>query len=76
MKKLTSLFILVVASVVLSSYTNNQSSYVYVCMGQYATTFHAYSSCNGLSKCQAEIKTVTLQTAQEMGRRPCKMCYQ
>lgn len=75
MKKIISLFVVIATSVVLSSYTNNQSSYVYVCMGQYATVYHSSSSCKGLDNCHADIKSVTLETAQNMGRRPCKVCY-
>lgn len=48
---------------------------VYICTGPNAYSYHSNSNCSGLNKCSVEIKKVTLKKAQEMKRKPCKICY-
>lgn len=74
MKKL----LLIASSVlVLSSFTlglNEGVSKVYICTGGKSQCYHYTPKCSGLSRCSGEIKEITLEKAQEIGRRPCKMC--
>lgn len=49
--------------------------YVYICTGPYASTYHSHDDCKGLNKCSARVKKVTLEEAEKMGRRPCRICY-
>lgn len=55
--------------------TSTGSGGVYICTGPKATVYHSRSNCRGLNRCSGEIKKVSLQTAQNEGRRPCKICY-
>lgn len=48
---------------------------VYVCTGEKSVAYHKHSRCRGLSNCSAEIKGVTTDIAQRMGRRKCRICY-
>jgi hypothetical protein len=49
--------------------------YVYVCMGNYATTYHSNSNCKGLRACKGGIERVSVEKAHGIGRRPCRICY-
>lgn len=48
---------------------------VYICTGKSAYSYHNNRSCRGLNKCNAEIKSVSLEYAKSIGRSPCKICY-
>ncbi len=48
---------------------------VYICTGQYATSYHKTSDCKGLGNCKADIKSITMQEAQRLNRKPCRICY-
>ena len=48
---------------------------VYICTGPQSKCYHKTNKCNGLKNCSKEIKQITLKEAEEMGRRPCKVCY-
>lgn len=50
-------------------------TYVYICTGKKAYSYHCNRGCRGLNKCQAEIKKVTLEYAKSIKRIPCKICY-
>lgn len=52
---------------------NNTSVYIYT--GKSAYSYHNNRSCRGLNKCNAEIKSVSLEYAKSIGRSPCKICY-
>jgi hypothetical protein len=52
-----------------------QETKVIICTGEYSKVYHKTGRCKGLKNCKAEIKTVTLEQAQKLNRRPCKMCY-
>lgn len=54
---------------------SSQSDKVYICTGQYATTYHRTSNCSGLGNCKADVIQVTLTEALRMQRNPCKRCY-
>jgi hypothetical protein len=49
--------------------------YVFVCEGPYSKVYHKSETCRGLSRCSTRIYKVTLEEAQKMGRRPCKIEY-
>lgn len=71
MKTLSSFILMVM--VVAASYA--QSKTVYVCMGPNSKSYHATSECRGLKRCSTDIKSVSLETAQKMQRRACRLCY-
>jgi hypothetical protein len=48
---------------------------VYICTGKSAYSYHNNRSCRGLNRCSAEIKSVSLEYAKNIGRSPCKICY-
>ena len=47
---------------------------VWICTGSSSSCYHSTKSCRGLGNCKASIKEITLKEAQQMNRRPCKMC--
>jgi hypothetical protein len=62
----------------LSCHTDNKSNtsnMVYICTGRYARAYHNTTDCRGIRACKAEIRTVTLEEAQKIGRTPCRYCY-
>ena len=48
---------------------------VYICTGKSAYSYHNNRGCRGLNRCNAEIKSVSLEYAKSIGRSPCKICY-
>lgn len=54
--------------------TTAEQSYVYICTGPSSKVYHTSPKCNGLRNCSKDIKKVTLEQAQQMGRRACKIC--
>ncbi len=48
---------------------------VIICNGKHSKRYHSTSNCDGLSNCKGGLSTVTLQTAQGLGRTACKICY-
>lgn len=53
----------------------SNDTYVYICTGKYAYSYHSTNTCRGLNRCSAEIKKVTLEQAKKKGRTPCDICY-
>ena len=50
--------------------------YVYVCTGGNSSRYHKTDRCRGLQNCQATVKKVTLDYAEnKLKRTPCKICY-
>ena len=47
---------------------------VYVCTGPMSQCYHIDRKCYGLQRCSKRVVTVSLQEAQENGRRPCHYC--
>lgn len=70
---LTFLFLLNCSVLNLSS--GNQETYVYICTGKYAYSYHSNRSCSGLNNCKSEIKRVTIESAIKMHRTQCDKCY-
>ena len=54
---------------------SNSETYVYICTGKYAYSYHKKSNCRGLNNCSASIDKVTLKEAKSQKRTPCKICY-
>ncbi|MDR1884531.1 MAG: hypothetical protein LBR26_17420 [Prevotella sp.] len=54
--------------------TKKQETTVLICTGKYSKRYHSFQ-CKGMNTCKGEQKKVSLATAKEMGRTPCKYCY-
>lgn len=56
---------------------NSQSTAVYISTGKSAYAYHRTKSCPSLRKCVQEghVRTVTLEEAVRMKRKPCGKCY-
>ena len=54
---------------------SNNDSYVYICTGKYAYSYHKKKNCRGLKRCGATIKKVTFKQAKSKKRTACKICY-
>lgn len=48
---------------------------VYICTGSSSVAYHKTSDCSGLRNCKGTVKKITLQEAQKLNRRACKICY-
>ncbi len=50
---------------------------VFVLISEYAKVYHKYKNCDGLDNANPshELRQVTVKEAENMGRRPCKLCY-
>ena len=53
----------------------SQSVAVFICNSATAYAYHSYESCRGLNRCTHEIVRVSEERAQELGRRPCQVCW-
>ena len=60
-------------SLLLLSFT--PASKVYICVSTKSERYHAFKDCRGLQRCNHEIKEVSIEEAQKMGRTPCHICY-
>ena len=58
-----------------SSSDSEKSKTVWICTGKHSECYHKSKSCKGLGSCKASIKEVSLEEAERMKRRPCKLCY-
>ena len=75
MMRTLALIMLSVSSVLLTSSTVQGDTYVYICTGPDAYSYHKSQTCRGLNKCSAEIESVTLTYAKAKKRTSCKICY-
>ena len=75
MKTLLISFALLLFTSSLNVVQESNDTYVYICTGKYAYSYHSTKNCSGLNNCSAEIKKVTLSQAKEKGRKPCQKCY-
>ena len=48
---------------------------VYVCTGGSSKRYHCDEYCTGLDRCKGEIKSVSVEYAEDKGRTPCKKCF-
>ena len=51
------------------------STYVWICTGRSAYSYHSNQDCSGLNRCKASIQKVTIEKAKSMKRTPCNICY-
>lgn len=51
------------------------ATYVWICTGKSAYSYHNNRGCRGLNRCRASIKKVTIEKARSMKRTPCDICY-
>lgn len=49
---------------------------VYICTGPQSEVYHKTDDCMGLNRCRGEIKALTRQDAEKLGRRECRICYE
>jgi hypothetical protein len=79
MKRLVSiLLLLTISSLSFSNkydVTVEQSGYVYICTGPYASKYHSHPNCRGMNNCSGEIIGVNLYEARSKGFNPCNICY-
>ena len=48
---------------------------VYVCMSKSSVAYHAHGQCGGLSHCSHELRPMSAEAAQRLGKRPCRRCH-
>ncbi|MCS6991519.1 MAG: hypothetical protein NZL95_06610 [Chitinophagales bacterium] len=48
---------------------------VWLCEGNYATRYHRYRNCRGLSNCKGTVRQVSKKDAIAIGRTACGYCY-
>jgi uncharacterized protein YceK len=64
------------SAVVQSNDKEAKGEIVYICTGGYSKRYHATRSCKGLRNCGGTIKAISIEDAEEMGRTPCRICYE
>lgn len=52
-----------------------RGEFVFICTGSSAKTYHRIEDCRGLSRCSGDIEKVSLDEAEDMERRACRICY-
>jgi hypothetical protein len=57
--------------------SSSDNNTVYISKGTSAYAYHMKKSCRTLKRCNEEghVMAITLAKAIEMGRKPCKVCY-
>ena len=65
----------ILVTIALLSSCGSTGDEVWICTGRSSKCYHATQSCMGLSNCGGNIKEVSLEEAEDMGRRPCRICY-
>lgn len=70
---LTALFFVCSPSLITSNV--DSTTYVWICTGKSAYSYHCNRECKGLNRCNASIKKVSIEYAQSKGRSACKICY-
>ena len=55
----------------LTSFTGETYTTVYICTGKYSKKYHYTKNCGGLNICKSTIKTVELSEAKKIGRTLC-----
>lgn len=48
---------------------------VYVCMSKSSLAYHNRDNCAGLNRCNHEVKSMSVDDAQNLGKRECMKCY-
>lgn len=47
----------------------------YICTGPQSIAYHKTEDCRGLSSCSRDVIKVTVEEAEDAGRRKCRWCY-
>lgn len=68
--------VLISITVVLLLCSCRNDSRVYICTGPQSEVYHRADDCMGLNRCTGEIKALTRQDAEKLGRRKCGICYE
>lgn len=68
MKKIIGLGFL---SILLSAFSVNTTTEVYICKGKGSKRYHLHSNCRGLNNCSTTTQKITLSHAQSIGRTLC-----
>jgi len=71
-------FIFLFALIMLSCASNNSgnsNAKVYVCHSKASIAYHKYENCRGLQVCSHKIVLETIDEAEMMGKKRCKICY-
>lgn len=55
--------------------SQHYASYVYICTGRMAYSYHQKRDCRGLNRCKGDIKKVSIGYAKSINRKPCRICY-
>lgn len=63
------------SAVVQTSDEETNGEIVYICTGHMSECYHEDPDCRGLIRCSRDIEEITIEEAEEMGRRPCSFCY-
>ena len=61
----------------MGSHLQQGDAMVYISTGPYAKSYHCRLSCHTIKRCAEDghYKKITLEEAQQMGRKPCGVCY-
>lgn len=54
---------------------DDDEEFVFICTGPSSKKYHIDNNCKWLGSCQGDIEEISLDDAEEMGREPCKACY-
>ena len=58
-----------------TSQTLSEDVKVWVCSGGSSTTYHSRKDCKGLRRCSRSVVQMSAVSAEEKGKRACKLCY-
>lgn len=73
MKKLT---LTLFALLLLCSFKLGDSSQsVYICSDSSAKVYHSSYTCRGMESCKGDVMGVSLEKAEKMGKKKCKICF-
>jgi hypothetical protein len=62
-------------SFIFLSFMQSSNEKVYVCDSKTSKVYHCKKDCKELQKCTDEIIYITIDNAEKMGKKPCKICY-
>lgn len=47
----------------------------YICTGPQSEVYHSTKRCKGLRRCSGDLRKLSINEAENIGRRECKWCY-
>ena len=62
-------------SLILAFFVSCISESVFICTGTTAEVYHKSDNCRGLNRCGGDVKRISLKKAEELHRRPCRICF-